>query len=68
MSDDARFYEPARTKDGIEELLRPVAHGFCKYESLIDGTLSLFDIAEMNDMIDLIDENKLRAEAAIYQR
>ena len=38
-------------------LLRPVARGFCKYESLIDGTLSLEHISEMNEAIDVMDEN-----------
>jgi len=32
----------------------------CKYESLIDGTLSLYDVAEMNDALDVQDENEHR--------
>jgi hypothetical protein len=30
----------------------------CRYESLIDGTLSLFDVALMNDALDVLDENR----------
>jgi uncharacterized small protein (DUF1192 family) len=40
--------------------MRPVMRGFCRYESLIDGTLSLFDVAELNDAIDVLDENNHR--------
>ncbi len=32
-------------------------------ESLLDGTLTLADVAEANDAIDLTDENTSRAEA-----
>jgi len=32
----------------------------CKYESIINGTLSLFDIAEMNEALDIQDENETR--------
>lgn len=45
-------------------MLRPVARGWCKYESLIDGTLSLADVALMNDAIDVQDENELRYREA----
>lgn len=37
--------------------------GFCKYESLIDGTLDLEDVAEMNDIIAVRDENQARVRA-----
>ena len=30
----------------------------CKYESLIDGTLGLADLALMNDALDVQDENE----------
>ena len=52
--------ELARTDDGREWLVRPVEHGWCRYESLIDGTLTLADVAEMNDAIDLSLENQGR--------
>ncbi len=32
--------------------MRPVASGFCKYESLTDGTLSLADVLTMNQFLD----------------
>lgn len=39
-------------------MLRPVARGMCKYESLLDGTLGLTDIALMNDYLDVQAENE----------
>lgn len=44
--------------------MRPVMRGWIKYESLLDGTLSLFDLAEMNEAIDVLDENNARLRAA----
>lgn len=35
-------------------------HGLCKYESLIDCTIGLEDIARMNDAIDVKEENESR--------
>ncbi|TWA78024.1 hypothetical protein FBZ85_106184 [Azospirillum brasilense] len=50
-------------------LLRPVSEGWCRYESLKDGTLDLADIAEMNDCIDARIENDWRVhEAARRER
>lgn len=46
--------------DGIYFLLRPVEHGWIRYESLLDGSVSLEDIADMNDAIDVIAENTQR--------
>lgn len=46
--------------DGEGWLLRPVARGLCRYESLKDGTLDLCDIARMNEMLDVEDENRAR--------
>lgn len=45
---------------GEDYLLRPVIKGMCKYESLKDGTLSLFDVALMNDALDVQHENERR--------
>jgi hypothetical protein len=45
-------------------ILRPVMRGMCKYESLLDGTVSLEDIAIMNDYIDVLDENDRRCNEA----
>lgn len=50
--------------DAKDYVFRPVLRGLCRYESLIDGTLSLYDIAEMNDAIDVLDENTWRASEA----
>lgn len=43
--------------------MRPVDRGYCRYESLKDGTLSLEDIDRMNDAIDVRDENEARLRA-----
>jgi len=45
---------------GEDWLLRPAGHGLCKYESLMDGTLSLADVALMNDFLDVKEENEHR--------
>lgn len=44
--------------------MRPVLRGLCRYAEVIDGTLTLFDVAEMNDAIDVLDENSWRAQEA----
>jgi len=43
-------------------LFRPVIKGMCKYESLIDGTLDLADIALMNDALDVVADNEYLIE------
>lgn len=49
--------------DGNEDwLIRPVLRGLCKYESLVDGTLSLCDIALLNEALDVEAENQYRAQ------
>lgn len=44
--------------------MRPVLRGLCKFESLIDCTLSLADLALMNDALDVQDENEMRYREA----
>lgn len=54
---------------GMDWLLRPVMAGMCRYESLIDRTLTLVDIATMNDALDVRADNEyLAAEAAERKR
>lgn len=36
----------------------------CKYESLLDGTLNLADIALMNDALDVVTDNEYLIEEA----
>lgn len=50
---------------GEDWLLRPVLRGMFKYESLLDGTLSLLDVAMCNEMIDVFDENSYRMQEAM---
>lgn len=50
--------------DGEDWLLRPVHAQMCKYESLLDGTLGLYDIMLMNEFLDVQYENQQRVERA----
>jgi hypothetical protein len=45
--------------------MRPVLEGLCRYESLIDGSLDLEDIARMNDALDVRAENEARYRKAM---
>ena len=40
--------------------LRPCGAGMCKYESLLDCTLDIVDIADMNEWLDAKSENEAR--------
>ena len=53
---------------GDDWLYRPVMAGMCRYESLIDGTLDLADIARMNDAPDVRDENQRRLNKAMERK
>jgi hypothetical protein len=44
--------------------MRPVLAGHCKLESLFDGSLDLEAIALANDAIDVVEENRIKAERA----
>ena len=49
--------------------MRPVLEGLCRYESLIDGSIDLADVARMNDALDVRCENERRVyEATKEQR
>lgn len=50
--------------DEEDWVMRPVVEGLCKYESIIDGTLDLEDIARLNDAIDVKYENQARYRRA----
>ncbi|WP_438820966.1 DUF6889 family protein [Cupriavidus gilardii] len=47
--------------------MAPVAEGWCKYESLIDGTLGLEDVALMNDAIAVRGDNLAAARRMLEQ-
>ncbi|MBK3400048.1 DUF6889 family protein [Methylobacterium ajmalii] len=57
-------FDAVALPDGLSWLLTPVRRGMCRYESLLDGTLSLADIALMNDLIQAEGENESRAYKA----
>jgi hypothetical protein len=46
-------------------IMRPVLEGLCKYESLVDGTLDMFDVARMNEALDVRGENEARINEAL---
>lgn len=46
--------------DGDDWVMRPVLEGLCRYESLLDCTLDLADIAKMNEALDVKFENERR--------
>ena len=48
--------------------MRPVNEGYCLYHELIDGTLDLVDVANMNDTIEIRDENSRRARKSTRGR
>jgi hypothetical protein len=51
--------------NGEDWLMRPVLEGLCKYESLLDGSLDLADIACMNDALNVREENNQRLAAKL---
>lgn len=50
--------------DGEDWMWRPVLRGMCRYESLIDGSLGLNDLARINEALDVEAENQARGRAA----
>ena len=44
--------------------MRPASEGMCLYESLVDGKLSLEDVARMNEALDVKAENERRYREA----
>jgi hypothetical protein len=50
---------------GEDWILRPVMNGLIKYESLLDGTLSIDDVALLNDALDVKQENEERYSEAM---
>jgi hypothetical protein len=50
---------------GDDWLMRPVLHGMCRFESLKNGAVDLYDIALMNDALDVQDENERRLSESL---
>lgn len=46
--------------DGLDFIMRPVREGMCLYESLLNGTIGMEDLARMNDTLDVYAENEAR--------
>jgi Family of unknown function (DUF6889) len=51
--------------DDEDWVMRPALEGICRYESLVDGTLDLGDVARMNEALDVRNENQARVEEAM---
>jgi len=54
--------------DEQDWLLRPVVERMCQYESLLNGTLDLCDIALLNEALDVRAENEARIQEAVDAR
>lgn len=54
--------------DGEDVLLRPVLRGCCRYESLVDGTLGLYDVMLLNEALDVEAENAHRIQESMKGR
>lgn len=50
--------------DDEDWVIRPALRGLCRYESLVDGTLDLGDVARMNAALDVQSENEARMRKA----
>lgn len=57
-------FTPVLLPHDMDWLYRPMLRGLCRYESLVDGTLHIEDVAEMNAALDATDENQRRAAKA----
>ena len=61
-------FTPVAMASGEDWVMRPVLRGLCRYESLIDGSLDLFDVARMNEALDVNDENERRVNEALAKQ
>lgn len=46
--------------EGYDWLMKPIEAGMCLYESVKDGSVSLLDIARMNEALAVRSENERR--------
>ena len=61
---DDPSYQPVSMPNGIDWLYRPALRSLCSYTDLCDGTLHIEDVAEMNSLLDVADENQRHAHQA----
>jgi hypothetical protein len=52
-------------RDAEDFAMAPVLAGMCRYESLLDGKLTLVDLARMNEALAIKADNEARAVAAV---
>jgi hypothetical protein len=51
--------------DGTDWVMRPVLARMCNYESLLDGTIGLADVARMNEALDVQEYNQFQIAKAL---
>ena len=56
------------TADKTFWLYRPVLVRLCKYTDLHDGTLDLNDVATLNELLDVDNENQRRIQRALEKQ
>lgn len=64
---DAVVYSPVNMPRGEDWLWRPVDRGLCSYLDVVNGNLQIHDIAKMNDILAVREENESRARNAAKQ-
>ena len=57
-------FDPVMLPNDMDWFWRPMMRGLCRYESLVDGTMHIEDVATMNAVLDAADENQHRAVKA----
>jgi hypothetical protein len=61
-------FTPVAMASGEDWLMRPVLERLCSYESLLNGKVDLFDIARMNEALDVKYENERRINDALAKK
>ncbi len=54
--------------EGIDWIFRPIDRGWCRFESYVDGTLHIEDVALICDALDVLEENQTRADDAAQRK
>lgn len=54
--------------EGEDWLMRPVLRRMCLYESLVDGTMGMADVARCNEALDVEAENQRLIEEALKEK
>jgi len=60
-------FEPVRLPHGEDWFWTPWMRDKCHYVDLVNGVLTLADVARMNELLAVMDENDLRARRAAQE-